>query len=131
KLVDVIRQRKNQPEATGFDVNIDSMGGYEDDGFNIYDYLTGLNLPIHTKGRGVVASIATVVFMAGDKRTRYDDTKFMIHMPYVPKLENAGSEDLDRVSNHIKEVEKKLIKFYSEKTSIEENAIKSMLKSET
>lgn len=130
-LVDVIRQRKNQPEATSFDVNIDSPGGYLDEGFAIYEYIKGLKVPTHTKGRGVVASSATIIFLGGDSRSIYSGTQFMIHFPYIAKLENAGSDELDMLSSLVKEDEKRLTKFYSEKTSIEENAIKSMLKSET
>lgn len=130
-LVDVIRQVKKQPEAESFIVNIDSPGGYLDEGFAIYDYLKSLKVPIHTKGRGVVASSATLPFLAGDTRSIYSGTQFMIHFPFISKLENAGSDDLDRISSLVKEDEKRLSKFYAEKTSIEENAIKSMLKNET
>lgn len=130
-LVDVIQQRKKYPQAESFLVNVGSEGGYLEEGFDIYDYLKGLKLPIHTKGRGVVASSATVIFMAGDTRSTYENTIFMIHMPYVGKLENAGSEELDMISNLIKDDEKRLIKFYSERTSIEETAIKAMLRNET
>ena len=64
-LLDVILQVKNQPKAEAFKVYIDSPGGYVDVGFEIYDYLKSLNKPITTIGQGLVASIATVIFMAG------------------------------------------------------------------
>lgn len=129
-LVDVIQQVKKQPNAESFIVNIDSPGGYLEEGFAIYDYLKSLN-NVHTKGRGVVASSATIIFMAGQKRSIYNGTQFMIHFPFIAKLENAGSEDLDRVSKMIKEDELKLTKFYSRETNIEEKSISSMLRSET
>lgn len=129
-LVDVIQQVKKQPNAESFIVNIDSPGGYLEEGFAIYDYLKSLN-NVHTKGRGVVASSATIIFMAGQKRSIYSGTQFMIHFPFIAKLENARSEDLDFYSKVIKEDESRLTKFYSKETNIEEKSISSMLRSET
>lgn len=130
-LVDVIQQVKKQPQAESFIVNIDSPGGYVPEGFDIYDYLVELPQAIFTKGRGVVASIATVIFMAGDKRSVYAGTQFMIHLPYVGNIENAGSDQLDFISSEIKKDEKRLTDFYAKGTSIEEGAIKAMLRNET
>src|SRR5690554_4952044 len=130
-LVDVIQQRKRQPDADSFIVNIDSLGGYVEEGFDIHDYLRGLQIPIHTKGRGVVASIATVIFLAGDTRSVYAGTEFMIHFPYVTSLENANSELLDEVSGELKKTQTRLGDFYSKKTNIEKETIAKMLKNET
>ena len=58
----LFKQVKRQPEATRFDVYINSEGGLVDVGFDIYNYLRSLGLPITTIGSGMVASIATVNF---------------------------------------------------------------------
>lgn len=130
-LVSVIQQVKKQPDADSFIVNIDSPGGYVDEGFDIHDYLKDLPYPIHTRGRGVVASIATVIFMAGDTRSVSEGTNFMIHMPYVAQIQNAGSDELAMLSAELKQIEKRLTDFYSKETEIGEASIKAMLTSET
>lgn len=67
-LIDIVGQVKAQPEATSFDVFINSEGGYVHIGFDILNYLRSLGKPITTIGTGIVASIATVIFMAGTQR---------------------------------------------------------------
>ena len=81
ELIDVISQVKKQPQATSFEVYINSEGGVVDVGFDIYNFLKSLGLPITTIGNGMVASIATVIFMAGTKRVVTPNTDFMIHLP--------------------------------------------------
>ena len=67
ELIDIVSQVKSQPKATAFNVHINSEGGLVDVGFDIYNYLKSLGKPITTIGSGIVASIATVIFMAGTK----------------------------------------------------------------
>ena len=81
ELIDVVSQVKKQPKATAFNVHINSEGGLVDVGFDIYHYLKSLGKPITTIGSGIVASIATVIFMAGSKRLIRENTPFMIHLP--------------------------------------------------
>src|SRR5690554_1118295 len=81
ELVDVIAQVRKQPNASSFNVYINSEGGSLNIGFDIYNYLKSLGLPITTIGTGMVASIATVIFMAGQKRVVTPGTRFMIHFP--------------------------------------------------
>lgn len=131
QLVDVITQVRKQKDATSFVVNIDSEGGDVDAGFDIFNYLKSLGLPIKTVGRGVVASIATVIFMAGGRREVAQGTIFMIHYPMITKLEYATSEELDMYSKELKKLEVKVKNFYSKNTGLEESTISTMLKNET
>src|SRR5690625_7760617 len=85
-LIDVVQQVEKQKDATSFTVNINSNGGYVSEGFAIYDYLSTLEQSITMNGQGVVASIASILFLAGDKRRDQRGTVFMIHLPAV-KLE--------------------------------------------
>lgn len=129
ELVDIVGQVRNQPEATSFKVNINSQGGVVDTGFQIYDYLKSLKVPITTIGDGIVASIATVIFMAGDTRILNDGTRWMIHLPAGEMRGTA-----DQMENYAKEIrvaEKRLIDFYKETTGISEEGIKPLLANET
>lgn len=129
ELVDVVEQVKAQPLATSFRVNINSEGGVVDTGFHIYDYLKSLKVPITTVGNGLVASIATVIFMAGDNRILNDGTRWMIHLPAG---EMKGTADqMEAFAKEIRVAEKRLIDFYKETTGISEEGIKPLLANET
>jgi ATP-dependent Clp protease protease subunit len=129
ELIDVIQQVKKQPLATSFNVYINSEGGVVDTGFDIYNYLKSLGLPIKTVGSGLVASIATVIFMAGDTRILREGTQFMIHLP------SGGAEgtadQVEFYAAEIRQAEKKLIDFYKKATNTTDEAIRPLLVNET
>ncbi len=129
ELVDVIKQVQGQPFATHFDVYINSEGGIVEVGFDIYDYLKSLDVTVDTIAVGCVASIATVIFMAGENRRMRANTEFMIHLP--SGMVQGTSEEIENYSKGLKEIENKLIKFYKEKTGLSEEALKPLLRNET
>lgn len=129
ELLDVIMQVKNQPKAESFNVYINSPGGVVTTGFEIYDYLMSLGKPIKTIGQELVGSIATVIFMAGSERELRSNTDFVIHLPSGGV--NGNSEDISEYAQMIKGVEKKILKFYEEKTQLNETAILPLLQKET
>jgi ATP-dependent Clp endopeptidase proteolytic subunit ClpP len=129
ELVDIIAQVKKQPEATSFNVYINSDGGVVDTGFDIYNYLKSLNLPIKTIGSGIVASIATVIFMAGDTRVLRENTQFMIHLPMGGV--DGTAEQIEDYAKEVRTVEDRLVKFYSEKIDLDKESIRPLLKNET
>lgn len=140
ELVDVISQVRKQPEATSFEVYINSEGGVVDTGFDIYNFLNSLGLPITTIGGGVreenftgeriVASMGTVIFMAGHKRSVVPGTKFMIHLP-MGGISFATAEEMEEHSKHMRDVENKVIGFYSKNLGLGKEAISPLLKNET
>ena len=129
ELIDVISQVKKQPQATSFNVHINSEGGVVDTGFDIYNYLTSLNVPIKTVGSGLVASIATVIFMAGDTRVLRENTQFMIHLPMGGV--DGTADEIEDYAKEVRSVEDKLVKFYSDKINLDKEAIRPLLKNET
>jgi ATP-dependent protease ClpP protease subunit len=128
-LIDVIAQVKNQPFATSFEVYINSEGGYVDVGFDIHDYLRSLKLPIKTIGVGLVASIATVIFMAGDERVLKEGTQFMIHLP--SGAVEGNSEEIAYYNQLMQDTQNRLVKFYTNSLSLTEEAIIPLLRNET
>lgn len=130
ELIDVISQVRKQPDATSFEVYINSDGGHVDVGFDIYNYLKSLGVPITTIGQGMVASIATVIFMAGSKRKVMPNTQFMIHAPMI-SVEMANADDMEYYTKNIKETENKLTKFYSQHLNLSSEAINPLLKKDT
>ena len=129
-LLDVIRQTKAQPAATEFLVKIDSVGGYVDEGFEIYDYLKNLGKPVHTFATQAY-SIASVIYMAGQRRLVSADAAdvLMIHLPW---MEVAGTFDSIEFHNkELKEAENRLVKFYSQAIEINSETIQALLAKET
>lgn len=129
ELIDVISQVKKQPEADGFNVYIDSDGGVVDTGFDIYNYLKSLNKPITTIGSGIVASIATVIFMAGENRMVRENTPFMVHLPWGGTT--GTSDEIEQYANDLRAIEKKMTGFYTKALGLEEEAILPLLREET
>ncbi|WP_159799244.1 ATP-dependent Clp protease proteolytic subunit [Flavobacterium sp. MK4S-17] len=128
-LADVISQVKKQPKATAYNVHINSEGGLVDTGFDIYHYLCSLGKPLTTIGSGIVASIATVIFMAGKKRLIKENTQFMIHLPWGGSMGTA--DELEQFAGQLRVIEKKMVGFYKKVLSVQEQAIVPLLKNET
>lgn len=128
-LVDIISQVENQKEATAFDLIINSVGGSVDVAFDIYNYLTSLNIPLKSIGRELVASAGTIIFMAGSERILEPSTEFMIHLPWGG-VEGTAQEISD-YSEMLKKYEKKIIDFYINTTGLNEEAIRPLLNYET
>ena len=128
-LVDVISQVENQKEATMFNVYINSVGGSVDVGFDIYNYLISLNVPIKVIGQEIVASAATLIFMAGSVRELEQDTDFMIHLPWG--YAEGTAQEISDYSEMLKRYEKKIVDFYIKTTGLNEEAIRPLLNYET
>lgn len=129
ELIDVIQQVKKQMDLTSLNVHINSEGGVVNVGFDIYHYLKSLNIPITTIGSGMVASIATVIFMAGNRRILKDNTRFMIHLP-MGGVEGT-SDEIANYALDVKNTEKKIVDFYKKELDITEEAIRPLLNNET
>ena len=130
ELIDVITQVKKQPNATSFEVFINSEGGVVDTGFDIYNFLKSLGLPVTTIGTGTVASIATVIFMAGTKRIVKPNTEFMIHLP-MGAIDYATADEMEDHSKAVRMIENNIIQFYSKELSLNKEAITPLLRNES
>ena len=131
-LLNVIEQTSD-PQPQRYIVEIDSPGGFVTEGFQIYDYLKGLEVPITTRGLKEVSSIATVIFMAGDVREVQANTKFLIHKVAVTMPEGVTMHDTDLIAmaKKMQEDEKSLLKFYRENSTIPEHGIEKLINQET
>jgi len=128
-LMDIVKQVKAQPEATEFNVYINSEGGFVDIGFDIYNYLKNLGKPVNTIGNGMVASIATIIFMAGVNRTIRPNTQFMIHLPWTEAVGNA--DELEDYAKELRNAEKQLISFYTKELGLTEEVIQPLMRDES
>lgn len=129
ELADVVAQVRKQPDATGFDVYIDSGGGYVDVGKDIRSYLESLNKPLHTIGMNIVASMATELHLMGITRQVRPNTKYMIHLP-SGGVEGTADEMAEYAKN-TKAIEKRMLDYYVQRTGNTAEAIEPMLRNET
>lgn len=129
ELADVVAQVRKQPDATEFDVYIDSGGGYVDVGRDIRNYLESLNKPLHTIGMNIVASMATELHLMGITRQVRPNTKYMIHLP-SGGIEGTADEMAEYAKN-TKAIEKRMLDYYVQRTGNTAEAIEPMLRNET
>lgn len=81
------------------DVLIDSPGGYLQEGIALYSDLRARarsGTRIRTEGGGLVASAATVIFLAGDERVLRPETKTMIHAVHGGINLSGTLDDMER-----------------------------------
>jgi ATP-dependent Clp protease protease subunit len=72
-------------------VSINSGGGYVFDGMAIYDALRLCKANIVTINTGMCASIASVIFMAGDTMISNPNAMFMVHQAWTTVQGNADA----------------------------------------
>lgn len=133
ELLDVIEQVESFPDATELEVEINSPGGYADVGDSIYEYLKSQKAKgkkITTIQTGLIGSIATKIFLVGDRRIVDDRYQFWIHNPYMADV--TGDQDqLREMASSLQKTETELRKFYAEFTSISDEGLDSLMKIET
>lgn len=130
QLLDVIEQVP--PDATEFEVSINSPGGYVDIGDDIYNYLNSLKKKgkVTTIQDGLVGSIATKIFLAGDERLVDDRFQFWIHNPFKENV-SGDSDDLMAMAKGLEATETELRQFYMGFTKIDESGLDALMKVET
>lgn len=131
-LLSVIEQAQSFPQATEYIVSVNSPGGYVDVGDAIYDYLVSLKkgAKVKTVQTGLVGSIATKIFLAGDERLVDERYKFWIHNPFQEKV-TGDTDQLRAAAEQLDKTEKDLRKFYSEFSPIGDTGIDGLMKIET
>lgn len=112
-------------------VYVKSIGGDVREGYAIRDYLRSLGKPITTIGTGEVYSIATVVFLAGDKGKRklMPNAQLMIHNPWT--FAGGDAEDMQRYADMLRAEEASLSEFYAAETGQDVELLREMMAAET
>lgn len=113
------------------EIDIDSIGGYVDDGLAMYYALLNLKnegYKISTRCINNCASIASIIFMAGD--TRVASTPLMIHNPWVAGIEGDARTLSDR-SKDLQSAEKELEEIYQTYCTLSPDIISDLMDHET
>lgn len=117
----------NQP----IDVYIHTNGGVVTEGLAIYNYLKSLPQQINTHSAGTIASIGTIIALAGNKdtRTKISHDKYLIHLPSGGAKGNA--EDIEKTARTLRAMESDLADVYSKETNLtKDQALEIMAKDE-
>ncbi len=127
---DNIRQQiQDSGNAETLIVHVNSPGGEVYEGLAIFDLLVNSGKKIITVGEGLVASIASVIFLAGTERRAMENMTYMIHKPW--QLMVGESDDLRKAADEMDRLEDKITDIYEDRSTLSRSSIKSMLKEET
>lgn len=117
-LDSILEQIKKTNQEEPLNVHIHSGGGQVYDGLAIYNHLKTLPQGVNTISSGLVASIASVIFLAGDRKTRTINKldNFLIHLPSGGDWGTA--EDLEKKAEHLRDLEEKMTGIYVAETDL-------------
>lgn len=122
-------------EAAGEDVRvrINSCGGDVDTGFAIYAelrrYAKDNNAKVETFGEARVASIATVIFLAGDRRILTEHTEPFVHNAWCYALGDA--KEIMRTAVELDKYNKKIAEHYALHTDLTYDEAIALMEDET
>lgn len=130
-LKSVTRQIRDAKDdgADTLDVHIHSNGGDVNEGFAIHDALVNSGLAVNTVVDGSCFSIATVIFLAGAKRSISKNAELMIHNPWG--FAGGTADDIEKYADQVRDAETKILDFYVEKTGADRESLKAMMDEET
>lgn len=108
-------------------VRINSPGGSADQGISIYNALRRHKGGVDTVVDSLAASAASVIALAGDRRTSSIGSRWMIHRAMTIDVGNATQ--LRKTADVLEKYDESLIEIYSK--YMEDDDIKSLLEAET
>jgi ATP-dependent Clp endopeptidase proteolytic subunit ClpP len=116
-------------KGDSIEVNIMSPGGSVIEGMAIYDALRNSGKKIITRALGQAASIASIIFMAGDEREVGDNAEIMIHNAMV--FAGGNKHELSSFIDRLDGIDTKLINIYATRTNLNEDQVRALLDNET
>ena len=106
-----LKTRLDEAKGQNIELAINSGGGSITEGLAMADLINAYPQEVTTTGIGLVASIATVVLLAGDKVRMTDNSFMMIHRPWSNAIGN--SEELEATAELLDKMEERLINIYA------------------
>jgi len=127
-LRDVKDQLAEGKDADEFHVHINSKGGGVDEGFAIHDLLKTSGKKIVTYVEGMCASIATIIFLAGEERHITENSTGLIHFPMAGVMGTA--EEIEDAAEELQKIEDKIIDAYVTVTGSTKAVLKPLMEDE-
>lgn len=110
-------------------VYINSYGGEVAEGLAIYNSLKRHKAKVKTYCDGFAASIASVIFMAGDERIMNESSLLMIHNAWSCVQGNA--EELRKMADDLEKITQASVAAYKAHSDLSEDEIKELMDNES
>lgn len=110
-------------------IRINSPGGSADEGVAIYNLLRRHDGGVDTHNEALAASAASIIFLAGDKRTMERGSKLMIHRAHTIAIGNTS--EMAKMSEVLAMYDKELAAIYGEYMDASPDEIMGMMDAET
>ena len=127
--VNLSKRLEELGEVSKIHVYINSYGGEVAEGLAIYNALKRHKAKVTTYCDGFAASIASVIFMAGDKRVMSEASLLMVHNAWTCGIGNAA--ELRKQADDLDKITKASIEAYKSHSKLSEDEIKALLDAET
>jgi ATP-dependent protease ClpP protease subunit len=117
-----------QPEALYF--SFSSPGGNVAAGITLYSFLRGLPIEIIMHNTGSVDSIATAIFLAGDKRYACQHSTFLFHgvAVGVQQAANLTLSTLRELISGVEQDENKIIQIMTNRTNLSDSELRELFR---
>lgn len=123
---DFIKSMQDEP----LEVHIDSIGGDLFAGLKIYNALKNHAHEVEVVVDGLAGSVASVIALAGDKRTISSTGSFMIHNALAPQT-SGNHNDLRKVANTLEQYSQIVAKVYADNTKLSFDEALQLMNEET
>lgn len=123
------KQLETLTDVEQIDVYINSYGGEVAEGLAIYNALKRHKANVTTYCDGFAASIASVIFMAGNKRVMNESSLLMIHNAWTYAAGNA--KELRKQADDLEKITQASVEAYKAHSSLSEDEIKELMDNET
>lgn len=128
-----VQNQLKKAEGKDLYVKIRSFGGCVETGFSIYSelrrYAKDNNAKVTILGEGQIASIATVIFLAGDERILTGHTEPFVHNAWT--YEMGDSKKLMRVSLELEKCNNMIADHYALHTDLTKDEALALMDAET
>jgi ATP-dependent protease ClpP protease subunit len=114
------------------EIEINSPGGSVLDGYRVYHSLMGMRergVRVIATGNGIVASMASVIFMAADERRITQGSRIMIHEAH--QMVAGNSDDHARAAKILDEMSDEIAGIYAGVTGAGKDEMRELMKKET
>ena len=114
----VIRQCSHELFSEGEEITfyINSGGGEVGNGLALYDVMQYISSPVRTVCVGLAASMAAVLFAAGDRREMFSHSKVMIHDPSISGRMTRNALELQVMSQDLMDTRRSLAEILAKHT---------------
>ena len=131
-LADIIDQinASNEKEVK---LIINSGGGDLMEGLAIYNYLKNCGKTLHTEASGIVASIATVIFLSAKSENRLinENSFFMIHDPSIFAFDDLNIQKGEDILEILNKTKNSITKIYADECAYNEAELSELMRNET